>query len=141
MLSVVFPWAQSQEPHRTNVLHQHFRHALRSLQGEAKCTGCEEGTFCTFVGRYNNTTASRDGPHAACCSRVCQQHIETSYRRTCSSPGETVVPVPGRITPVPLRVPSWTWKTGRRVRPEDCNRVFNTSRGQVTMAPTVPLHL
>lgn len=42
---------------------------------------------------------------------------------------------------MPLRVPSWTWKTGLSVTPEDCNRVFNTSRGQVTMAPTVPLHL
>lgn len=66
------------------------------------------------------------------------QHKQTSYRSTCSSPGVTV---PGRITPAPLRVPSWTWKTGRRVRPDDCNRVFNTSSGQVTMAPTVPLHL
>lgn len=63
---------------------------------------------------------------------------KTSYRRTCSSPGVTV---PGRITPVPLKVPSWTWKTGLRARPEDCNRVFNTSRGHVTIAPTVPLHL
>lgn len=63
-----------------------------------------------------------------------------SYRRTCSSPGVTV---PGRITPapVPLKVPSWTWKTGLRARPEDCSRVFSTSRGQVTIAPTVPLHL
>lgn len=61
-----------------------------------------------------------------------------SYRRTCSSPGVTV---PGRITPVPLTVPKCTWKTGLRVRPDDCNRVFNTSRGQVTIAPTVPLHL
>lgn len=67
-----------------------------------------------------------------------QQLRESSHRRTCSSPGVTV---PGRITPVPFRVPSWTWKTGRRVRPEDWNRVFNTSSGQVTMAPTVPLHL
>lgn len=68
-----------------------------------------------------------------------QQHKWASHRRTCRSPGVTV---PGRMTPAPpVRVPSWTWKTGRRVRPEDCNRVFNTSRGQVTMAPTVPLHL
>lgn len=65
-------------------------------------------------------------------------HKQTSYRRTCSGPGVTV---PGRITLVRLKAPSWAWKTGLSVTPEDCNRVFNTSRGQVMMAPIVPLHL
>lgn len=47
----------------------------------------------------------------------------------------------GLITPAPFRVPNWTWNTGLRVSPEDCNLVFRTSNGQVTMAPMVPLHL
>ena len=80
----------------------------------------------------DNELQMPQGTAHTCCFCTQQQN---SYRRTCSRPG------PGRITPVPLKVPRWTWKTGRRVRPEDCNRVFTTSRGQVTMAPTVPLHL
>lgn len=85
--------------------------------------------------------------HVICQTQMQQSRLRAtlkrgkpSYRRTCRSPGVTV---PGRITPapVPLKVPSWTWKTGLRARPEDCSRVFSTSRGQVTIAPTVPLHL
>lgn len=66
--------------------------------------------------------------------------VALTYRSTCNRLGVTA---PGRMTPAPplTAAPSCTWKTGLSVRPEDCSLVFSTSRGHVTMAPTVPPHL
>lgn len=126
--TVVFPRQHAKQDAATPPQNSYASHAMMSW-AEQRTAAVRREAFVM--------STSRDGTH------IMQQysrdkHKKQPYRSTCSSPGVTV---PCLMTPVPLRVPSWTWKTGRRERPEDCNRVFSTSRGQVMMAPTVPLHL